>query len=50
MIEDINQNGKWDPISPENRTTAERVIEFSTPTKVRANWEVETTLEIEELE
>ena len=48
IIEDLNQNGKWDPISPENRTVAERVIEFSTPTKVRANWEVETTLEFKE--
>jgi len=48
IIKDLNQNGKWDPISPENRTTAERVMEFSTPTKVRANWEVETTLEFKE--
>jgi hypothetical protein len=50
IIEDLNQNGKWDPISPENKSKAERVLQFSTPLKVRANWEVETTLEIKELE
>lgn len=46
IIEDLNQNGKWDPISPENKTKAERVFLFSTPVKVRANWEVETSLEL----
>ena len=46
IIEDLNQNGFWDPISPENKRKAERVFQFSSPIKVRANWEVETTLEI----
>lgn len=46
IIDDVNQNGKWDPISPENQLKAERVFHFSKPIKVRANWEVETTLEI----
>ena len=50
IIEDLNKNGKWDPISPDKKTKAERVLLFSTPTKVRANWEVETTLEIKEKE
>ena len=45
-IEDLNQNGKWDPISPARKSKAERVLWFSTPSKVRATWEVETTLEI----
>ena len=46
IINDDNQNGKWDPISPKNRTEAERVYQFTTPIKVRANWEVETVLEL----
>ncbi len=46
IIEDLNKNGKWDPIETEIKTNAERVIQFSTPVKVRANWEVETTLEL----
>lgn len=50
IIQDVNQNGKWDPISPEKKSKSERVLQFSTPAKVRANWEVETTLEIKERE
>lgn len=46
IIEDLNQNGRWDPISPENQSKAERVLHFSTPAKVRANWEVEHLLEL----
>lgn len=46
IIEDLNQNGKWDPISPASKSIAERVLWYSSPSKVRANWEVETTLEI----
>ncbi|MBM3185231.1 MAG: Ig-like domain-containing protein [Bacteroidetes bacterium] len=48
IIQDVNQNGKWDPISPENQLKAERVLQFSTTTKVRANWEVETILELKD--
>jgi uncharacterized protein (DUF2141 family) len=48
IIEDLNQNNQWDPISPEKRTEPERVFLFSTPIKVRANWEVETELELKE--
>ena len=46
IIEDSNKNGKWDPISPEKRLKSERVLQFSNPIKVRANWEVETLLEL----
>jgi uncharacterized protein (DUF2141 family) len=46
IIEDLNQNDQWDPISPNNGLKAERVFHFSTPVKVRSNWEVETTLEL----
>ncbi|MFM7682255.1 MAG: DUF2141 domain-containing protein, partial [Bacteroidota bacterium] len=46
IIQDVNQNGKWDPISPDNKTKFERVLQFSAPTKVRANWEVEAILEL----
>jgi hypothetical protein len=46
IIEDSNKNGKWDPISPEKKLKSERVLQFSNPIKVRANWEVETLLEL----
>jgi hypothetical protein len=46
IIEDLNQNGQWDSISIENRQKAERIFQFYTPVKVRANWEVETILEL----
>jgi hypothetical protein len=49
IIEDLNKNGKWDPISPDNKTKAERILQFSTPAKVRANWEIETILKINNL-
>jgi hypothetical protein len=43
---DNNQNGMWDPINVKEQKKAEIMIYFSTPVKVRANWEVETELEI----
>ena len=48
IIEDANKNGHWDPISPQERVKAERVFQFSSPVKVRANWEVEAVLELKE--
>jgi hypothetical protein len=45
FIVDTNQDGEWTPIDVTSQTKAEEVIYFSTPIKVRANWEVETTLE-----
>jgi hypothetical protein len=46
IIEDANNNGRWDPISPQIKVKSERIFLFSTPVKVRANWEVETILEL----
>jgi uncharacterized protein (DUF2141 family) len=39
LIEDSNQNGKWDPLNRELRTQPERIIPLRKTTKVRANWE-----------
>jgi hypothetical protein len=46
IIEDSNGNGQWDPIDPKKQSKAESIIYFSTLVKVRANWEVETALEL----
>jgi uncharacterized protein (DUF2141 family) len=44
LLIDSNQNGMWDPINVKEQKMAESMIYFSTPVKVRANWEVETEL------
>ena len=44
ILIDSNQNGSWDPINIQQKQLAEKLIYFSTPVKVRANWEVETEL------
>jgi hypothetical protein len=41
---DENKNGKWDPGNLMDYLQPEKVDLYSTPTKVRANWEVEATL------
>jgi uncharacterized protein (DUF2141 family) len=46
LIIDENENGKWDPINPLWKTKAEDVLLFNTPTKIRANWEIETTFDV----
>jgi hypothetical protein len=46
IILDENKNEKWDSIDVQQQKQAEDVLYFNTPVKVRANWEVETTLEI----
>ena len=46
IILDENQNERWDPIDVSQQKQAEGVLYYNTPTKIRANWEVETTLEI----
>ena len=46
IIDDSNGNGQWDPINPIKQSKAESIIYFSTSVKVRANWEVETALEL----
>jgi hypothetical protein len=43
---DRNENGKWDPISPETKTLAEEVLLFNDSIKIRANWEIESTFKI----
>jgi hypothetical protein len=44
ILIDSNQNGMWDPINVKEQKMAETMIYFSTPVKVRANWEVEAEL------
>jgi len=46
IILDENQNGIWDPIQPSTLRQAEHMLWFKTPIKLRANWEVESQLEI----
>lgn len=46
LLIDSNQNGIWDPINVKEQKKAESLIYFSTPVKVRANWEVETELDL----
>ena len=46
IILDENQNGMWDPVQPVLQRQAEQVLWFKTPIKLRANWEVESQLEI----
>lgn len=46
LIIDRNNNGKWDPISPEIKTLAEEVLLFNDPIKIRANWEIESTFDV----
>ncbi len=44
VIHDDNQNGKWDTGDLEEYRLPERIDQYSSPTKVRANWEVEVEL------
>ncbi|MEI8117070.1 MAG: Ig-like domain-containing protein [Flavobacteriia bacterium] len=46
VLLDRNENGKWDPISPETKTLAEEVLLFNDSIKIRANWEIESTFKI----
>jgi hypothetical protein len=46
VLLDRNENGKWDPISPNLKTLAEEVLLFNTPVKIRANWEVEINFDL----
>jgi uncharacterized protein (DUF2141 family) len=45
IIKDNNQNGVWDTGNYSEFIQPEEVIYYSTPTKIRANWEVEVTME-----
>lgn len=44
ILLDENANGRWDPFSWENKCQAESVLWYRSIIKVRANWEVESTL------
>ena len=44
IIEDVNQNFKWDPINPGTKAQAEIVYFYTTVSKVRANWEIDVKL------
>lgn len=44
IIEDVNQNFKWDPINPGTKEQAETVYFYTTVSKVRANWEIDVKL------
>jgi uncharacterized protein (DUF2141 family) len=44
VIADENKNGKWDTGNLDKQIQPEKIYWFTTPTKVRANWEVEVVL------
>ena len=44
VVKDENSNGKWDVGNLSKRKQPETLDVYSTPTKVRANWEVEIEL------
>jgi len=47
LILDTNQNGEWDPVDPRRNIQPERVLYFPEATSIRANWEVEKTIELD---
>jgi uncharacterized protein (DUF2141 family) len=44
VIRDKNQNNRWDGWDINFKTEPEKVLWFSTPIKVRANWDIKTEL------
>ena len=44
VIRDINNNFRWDGWKMKTKTPPEKVMWFTTPTKVRANWEIKADL------
>lgn len=44
VLLDENDNGFWDTGDLENRVHPEKIDHYPTPVKVRANWEISTTL------
>jgi hypothetical protein len=44
VIDDKNNNGRWDTGDLKESIQPEQVYLFSTPSKVRANWEIEVEL------
>lgn len=47
LIQDLNDNGKWDAGEYESHTQPEPVIYYPTPTAVRSNWEIDLDWGIE---
>jgi hypothetical protein len=45
LIDDLNGNGVWDAIRPETKEAAEPVQRYTKIPKVRANWEVEISID-----
>ncbi len=45
-IRDENKNRKWDPGNWEKRTQPEQVVRFNLKSKLRPNWDIEETLEM----
>ena len=46
VIIDDNNNGEWDPVDPRNKKQPEQILIFPDATSIRANWEVEKTIEL----
>jgi hypothetical protein len=44
-IHDVNRNGKWDPGNYTTKQQAEEVLRYTLTQKMRANWDIEETLE-----
>jgi uncharacterized protein (DUF2141 family) len=44
VIRDKNQNNRWDGWNMKDKMEPEKVLWFSTPIKVRANWDIKTEL------
>ena len=44
VIEDLNANFKWDPGNRALNLQPEKVYNFSKPTTVRANWDIDVPL------
>ncbi len=43
LIQDLNNNGKWDTGNYSNKTQPEPVIYYPTKTNVRSNWDIDLT-------
>lgn len=46
-IRDVNGNGKWDTGKWETKSQPEEVVRFELKSKLRPNWDIEETLELE---
>ena len=46
LVEDKNQNDKWDPFNPNDYSTPENRYMYKKPVKIKANWEHEIVFKI----